>query len=79
MELVLSGLGGLVILGLVAIAVVVVYVLLHRIIPGKAPKPTGYVGIDKCPLCGGRMEAVHGVPQIIHCSTPKCPNYVTDI
>jgi len=79
MELLLSGLGGLVILGLVAIAGVVVYVLLHRIIPRKTSKQTGHIGIANCPLCGGRMEAVPCAFHLIHCSTPNCPNYRTDI
>ena len=55
MELILSGSGGLIIMGLVAIAGVVIYVLVHRIRPGKTPKPTGYTGIAKRPLCGSRI------------------------
>jgi hypothetical protein len=75
MELILGGLGGLAILGLVTIAGVVAYIILHKLKPRKEPKRTGYIGITKCPLCGGRMESVPGAPHIIYCTTPNCPNY----
>ncbi len=79
MEFIISGLGGLAILGLIAIAGVVVYVLAHRLIRGKRPKFSGNIGLSKCPLCGGRMETAIGTPHFVHCSTPRCPNFHTMI
>ena len=79
MELIISGLGGLAILGLIVIAGVVVYVLVRKLMSGAETKQPKFIGSTKCPLCGGRMEAVRGAPHIIHCNTPKCPNYPSNI
>jgi len=79
MELFISGLGGLVILGLIAIGVIAVYVLVRKYISLSETKQPKSLGSSKCPLCGGRMEVAKGASHIIYCSTPKCPNHLSNI
>ena len=76
MELFIASLGGLVIAGLIVIAGIIIYILLNKSKSRNTTKQAGLIGTSKCPLCAGRMDVVLGAPYIIHCNTPKCPNYV---
>jgi hypothetical protein len=79
MEVFIGLLGGLAIMGLVGGAGLVVYRLLLRREYGNTPKHMGFMRDRKCPICGGRMEVLDGALPVIHCTTPKCPNYKTNI
>lgn len=79
MEVFIGLLGGLAIMGLVGGAGLVVYRLLLRREYGNTPKHMRVMGSGKCPICGGRMEVLDGALPVIHCTTPKCPNYKTNI
>jgi predicted transporter len=79
MESFIGFLGGLVILVLLVIAAGVVYILLSRWKRSNVIKQPGFDGSRKCPICGARMGVSREAPDMIHCDTPKCPNYETDI
>jgi hypothetical protein len=79
MELFISGLGGLAILGLIVIGVVAVYILVRKFLSIRETNQPKFIGSTKCPLCGGKIEQARGAPHIIHCNSPKCPNYPSNI
>ena len=78
MELFIGALGGLAMLGLLAFAGIIVYLLLFKLRASKNAKQPGAIGLSKCPICGGRMQAAISDPYIVHCNTPKCPNYLAN-